>query len=103
MKTATSPAATRETASSTKPTPSRFVRKASDSSAVIVTAVPSAGPSSAAIAASTPGSAALSRQISNGRLSVRTRRPRGSASTRAAFTLAPPTSQPITASRVPPG
>src|SRR5262245_34546070 len=101
VKTATPPVAAPETASSTKPTPSRLVRKASDSSAVMVTAVAPAGPSSAPIARSSPGSASFSRQISNGRLRTRTRGPPGPTSTRAALTLAPPTSQPTTAVTVP--
>ena len=94
VKTRTGARVTARTASSTKLTPSRLVRKTSDSSAVIVTATRSGGGSSAASARRTSGSACLSRQISKGRLAVRTLRSPPPASTTAAFTYAPPMSQP---------
>src|SRR5215211_4152556 len=75
-------------ASSTNATPSRLVRNASDSSAVIVIATASAGPASAATSRSTPASASRSRQTSNGRETVRSAAP----CSRAAFVFAPPMS-----------
>src|SRR3954447_8730104 len=75
---------------STNATPSRLIRNASDSSAVIVIATASAGPAatSAATARSTPESACRSRQTSNGREAVRSDVP----SRQAAFVFAPPMS-----------
>src|SRR5215218_4704423 len=73
---------------STKDTPSRFVRNASDSSAVIVIATASAAPASAATSRSTAASASRSRQTSNGRATVRSDAP----CSRAAFVFAPPMS-----------
>ena len=60
-------------ASSTNATPSRLVRNASESSAVIVIATASAGPpaTSATTSRSTAASASRSRQTSNGRETVR--------------------------------
>src|SRR5439155_6701864 len=84
------------TASRTNPTPSRLVRKASDSSAVIVTAVASAGGSAAASACRRARSSPLARQISKGRLCVSTVSPPAPASTWATLTFAPPMSQPST-------
>src|SRR3954471_5781515 len=77
-------------ASSTKVTPSRLVRNASDSSAVIVTATACGGPAatSAATSRSTVASASRSRQTSNGRESVRSDAP----SSQAALVFAPPMS-----------
>jgi hypothetical protein len=75
-------------ASSTNDTPSRLVRNASDSSAVIVMATKSLGPASAATSRSTAASAWRSRQTSNGRETVRSDVP----SSRAAFVFAPPMS-----------
>src|SRR3954447_12794014 len=75
-------------AASTNATPSRFVRNASDSSAVIVIATASASPASAATSRSTAASASRSRQTSNGRETVRNDDP----SRRAAFVFAPPIS-----------
>ena len=86
VKTRTGARDTVSTASSTKPTPSRLVRNTSDSSAVIVTATDSGEGSSAASARRTSGRASLSRQISNGRLAVRTARPPAATSTTAALT-----------------
>ena len=82
-------------ASRTKRTPSRLVRNASQSSAVIVspTASGASAATSAATARSTAASASGSRQTSNGRDAVRT----GPAPVRAAaLVLAPPTSRAIT-------
>ena len=75
-------------ASRTNATPSRFVRNASDSSAVMVIATASASPASAATSRSTAVSASRSRQTSNGRDTVRSDVP----SSRAAFVFAPPMS-----------
>src|SRR4051794_11425825 len=75
-------------ASSTNATPSRLVRNASDSSAVIVIATASAGPASAATSRRTRESASRSRQISNGRETVRSAPP----CNRAALVFAPPMS-----------
>src|SRR3954469_2270399 len=75
-------------ASSTNATPSRLVRKASESSAVIVIATASAGPASAATSRSTVASASRSRQTSNGRETVRSDEP----CNRAALVFAPPMS-----------
>src|SRR5918994_25530 len=77
-------------ASSTNVTPSRFVRNASESSAVIVIATACAGPAatSAATSRSTADSAARSRQSSNGRVTVRSDSP----SSQAALVFAPPMS-----------
>src|SRR5215216_5665568 len=77
-------------ASSTNPTPSRLVRNASESSAVIVIATACAGPvaTSSATSRSTPESAWRSRHTSNGRESVRSDVP----SSQAAFVFAPPMS-----------
>ena len=81
-------------APSTKPTPSRLVAKASESSAVIVspTAAGAPSPTAAATSRSTPASASRSRQTSNGREAVRS----GPAPAHAALVLAPPTSRPST-------
>ena len=73
-------------ASSTNATPSRLVRNASDSSAVIVIATASAG--SAAISRSTAASPSRSRQTSKGRDTVRSDVPWS----QAAFVFAPPMS-----------
>ena len=70
VSTLSSPSAA-SAASSTNSTPSRLVRNASDSSAVIVIATASAGPASAATSRRTRESASRSRQISNGRETVR--------------------------------
>ena len=77
-------------ASSTNATPSRLVRNASDSSAVIVIAMASAGPAatSAATSRRTAASASRSRQTSNGRETVRSDSP----SSHAALVFAPPMS-----------
>ena len=77
-------------ASSTNDTPSRLVRNASESSAVIVTATAWAGPpaTAAATSRSTAASAARSRQTSNGRETVRSESP----SSQAALVFAPPMS-----------
>ena len=75
-------------AASTNATPSRFVRNASDSSAVIVIATAVASPASAATSRSTAASASRSRQTSNGRETVRSVVP----SSRAALVFAPPMS-----------
>src|SRR3954451_21049471 len=75
-------------ASSTNATPSRLVRNASESSAVMVIATASAGPASAATSRSTVVSASRSRQTSNGRETVRSELPYS----RAAFVFAPPMS-----------
>src|SRR3954471_1764328 len=75
-------------ASSTNATPSRLVRNASVSSAVIVIATASAAPASAATSRSTVTSASRSRQTSNGRDTVRSDAP----SNQAALVFAPPMS-----------
>src|SRR4051794_21745708 len=75
-------------ASSTNATPSRLVRNASESSAVIVIATASAAPASAATSRSTVTSASRSRQTSNGRDTVRSDAP----SNHAALVFAPPMS-----------
>ena len=75
-------------ASSTNATPSRLVRNASDSSAVMVIATASASPTSATTSRSTAASASRSRQTSNGRETVRSDVP----SSRTAFVFAPPMS-----------
>ena len=81
-------------ASSTNSTPSRFVRNASDSSAVVVSATASTGSGATPATTSriTAASASRSRQTSNGRDAAR----RSSPFRHTAFVLAPPTSRPIT-------
>src|SRR4051812_6344144 len=74
-------------ASSTNRTPSRLVRNASESSAVIVIATAYAGPAPAT-SRRTPASASRSRHTSNGRETVRSAVP----SSQAAFVFAPPMS-----------
>src|SRR3954453_13556270 len=75
-------------AARTNATPSRFVRNASDSSAVMVIATASASAASAATSRSTAVSASRSRQTSNGRETVRSEVPWS----QAAFVFAPPMS-----------
>src|SRR4051794_32014704 len=87
VSTRSSPSAA-SAASSTNATPSRLVRKASDSSAVMVIATASAGPASAATSRSTVASASRSCQTSNGRETVRSDVPRD----HAALVFAPPMS-----------
>src|SRR4051794_19208344 len=84
------PASASAAAVSTNATPSRLLRNASDSSAVIVIATASAGPAapSAAPSRSTCESAERSRQTWNGRDTVRSVVP----SSQAAFVFAPPMS-----------
>jgi hypothetical protein len=89
VRTLTSPSASCA-ASRTKETPSRFVRNASESSAVIVIATACGGPPATAVATSrnTAVSAARSRQTSNGRETVRSVSP----CSHAALVFAPPIS-----------
>ena len=98
VRTLSSPSAS-WAASRTNSTPSRFVRKASESSAVIVIAIAGAGPAatSAATSRSTAASASRLRQTSNGRETVRSPSP----SSQAAFVFAPPMSTASVAAAVP--
>ena len=89
------------TPSITNRTPSRLLLKASESSAVMVSASGVSGSSASSPATSmrTPGSRSRPRHTSNGRTAVRTAHEAPARdSTRAALTWTPPTSQPTVTS-----